>query len=63
MTVSDDGAGVSMAVQVRNTKSEGIGLANTRARLAAWSPDATLELRPRPGGGTVVEIDLPERAV
>lgn len=61
MTISDDGVGVSAVPQPRDTKPEGIGLANTRARLAAWSPAARLELRPRPGGGTVVQIDLPER--
>jgi two-component system LytT family sensor kinase len=56
--ISDDGTGVATP-----TKPDGIGLANTRARLAAWAPDAKLELRPRPGGGTLVQIDLPERTV
>lgn len=55
ITVADDGHGVG-------DHAEGIGLTNTRARLAAWSSAATLDLRPRSGGGTVVEIVLEERA-
>jgi signal transduction histidine kinase len=62
LTVSDNGAGVTPAHQPADVKPDGIGLANTRARLAAWSADATLDLGPRPGGGTVVQIHLPERA-
>jgi two-component system LytT family sensor kinase len=54
ITVSDDGAGLT-------GKPEGIGLANTRARLAAWSGRSTVNLRPRSGGGTIAEIALPER--
>lgn len=54
LTISDDGAGVAAG-------PEGMGLANTRARLAAWSANASLDLRPRPGGGTIAEIALPER--
>jgi sensor histidine kinase YesM len=41
----------------------GIGLTNTRARLAALYGDAAaLALRPRPGGGTEVVLRLPFRA-
>ena len=61
ITIADNGAGVAPPEQPRGTKPEGIGLANTRARLAAWAPGATLQIRPRPGGGTLVQIDLPER--
>jgi two-component system, LytTR family, sensor kinase len=42
----------------------GIGLTNTRARLAALYGDAAaLALRPRPGGGTEVVLRLPFRAL
>ena len=54
LTIADDGGGLA-------ARPEGIGLANTRARLAAWSAHASLDLRPRPGGGTIAEIALPER--
>lgn len=58
ITVSDDGAGLKTAAQGRG---EGVGLTNTRARLAAWSTAATLSLRPRAGGGTEACVTLPER--
>jgi two-component system, LytTR family, sensor kinase len=54
ITVADDGHGMA-------GNAEGIGLTNTRARLAAWSSAARLEVRQRDGGGTVVEIFLPEQ--
>lgn len=42
----------------------GIGLTNTRARLAALYGDAAaLALRPRPGGGTEVVLRLPFRSL
>ena len=42
----------------------GIGLTNTRARLAALYGDAAdLTLRPRPGGGTEVVLRLPYRTL
>jgi two-component system LytT family sensor kinase len=42
----------------------GIGLTNTRARLAALYGDAAaLALRPRPGGGTAVVLRLPFRSL
>ena len=57
IAISDDGAGLAATDVI----AEGIGLSNTRARLAAWSAEAALSLRPRPGGGTIAEIVLPER--
>jgi LytS/YehU family sensor histidine kinase len=42
----------------------GIGLTNTRARLAALYGDAAeLSLRPRAGGGTEVVLRLPFRSL
>jgi two-component system LytT family sensor kinase len=61
LTISDDGAGPA-GHGPSGARPEGIGLANTRARLAAWSADASLALRARSGGGTVVQITLPGRA-
>jgi len=61
ITVSDDGAGPAPTNTLAHTATrEGVGLANTRARLAAWSAAATLDLEPRAGRGTVVRILLPE---
>lgn len=62
ITVSDDGVGVASATDASTVRSTGIGLANTRARLASWAANAALGIRPRPGGGTIVQVDLPERA-
>jgi two-component system LytT family sensor kinase len=61
ITVSDDGAPQSGPVTALTR--EGVGLANTRARLAVWSPGATLDLEPRAGGGMIARIVLPERGV
>ena len=57
LRVDDDGLGLSP-----DGTSEGIGLTNTRARLAMlFGGDARLELQRRDGGGTRVELRLPFR--
>jgi signal transduction histidine kinase len=57
ITVADTGRGPGQA-----DVGLGVGLRNTRARLAAlYGPDASLRLDPRPGGGTTVEVRLPFR--
>ena len=57
LCVDDDGLGLPP-----EGASEGIGLANTRARLAMlFGGDARLELQRRDGGGTRVELRLPFR--
>jgi sensor histidine kinase YesM len=55
LTVSDDGAGLSMADVV-----DGVGLRNTRGRLLhLYGNAAQLSLRSRDGGGTVSELVIP----
>jgi two-component system LytT family sensor kinase len=56
LTVLDDGAGVGSGQQ-----AEGVGLGNTRARLAGlYGARASLEIGPRPEGrGTRVVVTLP----
>lgn len=67
ITVTDDGAGMSeqeMAACINGTripdrtKGTGIGLANINRRLIRQF-GRSLEIEPRPGGGTVVTIRLP----
>jgi signal transduction histidine kinase len=54
MTVEDDGPGYE------EKPSGGLGLANTRERLAVLFGDrGTLRLTPRPGGGTIATVRLP----
>lgn len=53
LLIEDDGQGLP-SVALR----EGVGLSNTRARLAALGP-GSLVLRPRNGGGTCAEVHLP----
>jgi LytS/YehU family sensor histidine kinase len=56
LAVEDDGIGVPAGGPPR----EGIGLGNTRARLAALYPDDhDVRIEPRPEGGTRVLIRLP----
>jgi hypothetical protein len=58
LRVRDDGLGLSKAAR----PEEGIGLANTRARLEALHADAyRLELRGVEGGGLEVEVRFPFR--
>lgn len=55
LRVEDDGLGLSPSGTV-----EGVGLSNTRARLQAMFGDrASMELSPRAGGGTRVELRFP----
>jgi signal transduction histidine kinase len=59
LSVSDDGAGVPAG----SPPPRGIGLANTRRRLAALHGDRQrLTLASRPTGGLVVRVELPFRA-
>jgi signal transduction histidine kinase len=59
LSVSDDGAGVPPGA----SPPRGIGLANTRRRLAALHGDRQrLTLASRPTGGMVVRVELPFRA-
>lgn len=54
LTVRDNGPGVADAA------SAGVGLANTRARLAQlYGDEASLSLTSAPGGGAISEIALP----
>ena len=61
--VADDGVGLPAGWDLQ--KSEGLGLAATRERIAGLYPDARsrMEIRNRDGGGTEVEVDLPFRLV
>ena len=56
LSVRDDGPGIGASV------TEGVGLSNTRARLATlYGARASLRLEPTPGGGTTVTVRLPYR--
>ena len=60
ITVEDDGAGIREGA----TPPEGRGLANTMARLTNLHGDrASLQITPRPGGGTMAAMRLPWREV
>jgi len=55
--VADDGQGLDAP---RKRGGNGVALDNIRARLAArFGPDASLELLPRDGGGTLARIQFP----
>jgi two-component system, LytTR family, sensor kinase len=58
LTVRDNGPGIDGSAAPR---AEGVGLANTRARLEQlYGPDQSLTLRPAPDGvGVVAEVTLP----
>lgn len=59
LSVEDDGPG---PVTEPNASTAGIGLANTRARLALlYGTSGALSVDPRPGGGTVATVTLPLR--
>ena len=56
LSVRDNGPGNSG----QGSALEGVGLRNTRARLAAmYGPEQSLMLRPADGGGLVAEVSLP----
>ena len=58
LSVEDDGPGL------KESAAAGLGLANTRARLAQHYPDRhRFQVRNRAGGGVVAEIGLPFRTV
>jgi sensor histidine kinase YesM len=60
LTIGDDGPGIDDAA---NSPGNGIGLANTRKRLAALYPGgATLTIDSQGGEGTRVRIAIPFRA-
>jgi signal transduction histidine kinase len=61
--VADDGVGLPAGWDLE--RSEGLGLAATRERIAGLYPDARsrFEIRNREGGGTEVEVDIPFRLV
>ena len=60
LSVEDDGPG---PVARPNGPTAGIGLANTRARLAVlYGSAASLSLEPRAGGGTLALLTLPLRS-
>ncbi|NOT07319.1 MAG: histidine kinase [Gemmatimonadales bacterium] len=57
LTVEDDGPGIDPGV---SEEGPGVGLANTRERLATLYGDrGTLLLAPRPGGGVAATVRLP----
>lgn len=59
LSVQDDGAGLDAAMS-----REGIGLGNTRARLAAlFGPECSLEMTSPDQGGVLVTISIPYRSV
>jgi two-component system, LytTR family, sensor kinase len=62
LQVSDNGRGLSATAD--GTVKEGVGLGNTRARLRELYGDkGSLEFGVRPGGGFLVEIKIPWRAL
>jgi sensor histidine kinase YesM len=62
LQVSDDGPGLR-AGDMEKPQREGVGLANTRARLEQmYGTEQSLELRNGPGGGLTITISLPYRA-
>ena len=63
LRVNDDGVGLRPALRDRDTRREGIGLRNASERLRQlYGADHRFALRPAPGGGVSVELDLPFRA-
>ena len=63
LTVADDGPGIDAAPTARSDDDDpdgGTGLAHTLARLRLLcGPEATLDLAPRAGGGTLARIRCP----
>jgi two-component system LytT family sensor kinase len=65
LEVSDDGPdGSPVERTAAETRKGGIGLSNTRMRLEKiYGTNYRLEMTPRPGGGMLVQLDLPWRPV
>src|SRR5580658_5357018 len=60
LTVRDDGPGLPAARDPGAAKAGGVGLANTRARLAAlYGDNATLDVANAEGGGAIATVRLP----
>jgi signal transduction histidine kinase len=60
LTVRDDGPGLPAAFEA----GAGVGLSNTRARLAAlYGSGATLEVVNAEGGGAIASVRLPYHEV
>ena len=65
LMITDDGVGPRAAARTGGPIREGVGLSNTRARLAQHYGDAyTFELTGAPGGGSLVTLEIPfERSI
>lgn len=62
LTVTDDGPGPDTGAKDADDRAEGVGLSNTRERLAVlYGPAASLTLAPMPGGGAAATVRLPYR--
>jgi len=60
LTVTDDGPGPTSGPDDADERAEGVGLSNTRERLAVLYGDAaSLTLTPLPGGGAAATVRLP----
>jgi signal transduction histidine kinase len=60
LTVRDDGPGMPSAFDAGTAPLRGVGVANTRARLAAlYGANATLEVKNAEGGGVIATVRLP----
>ncbi|MCA1616609.1 MAG: histidine kinase [Acidobacteria bacterium] len=63
LRVRDDGAGLPREADDSGRRRGGVGIANTRARLAQlYGAGHGFEMRNAPGGGLCVEITIPFRA-
>ncbi|MDX1503393.1 MAG: hypothetical protein R3325_13605, partial [Thermoanaerobaculia bacterium] len=60
--ITDDGPGLAEPVRGVPGGTEGVGLANVRARLAAlYGDEASLRLENRPEGGCRARMEVPWR--
>ena len=58
VTIEDDGVGIERSSASEN--GGGVGIANTRSRLAImYGSEAAIEVTPRPGGGTFCRLVVP----
>ena len=61
--VKDNGPGMQVARNLETPRGRGLGLANTRARLAGlYGDSASFELTNNPSGGLVVALEIPRGA-